>query len=202
MLVLVRHGESAWNAADRFAGSVDVALTPAGREEARAAARRLCEQGIVPTVVHTSLLVRARSTASLMIDACGLRDVPVRRIERLNERHYGLLQGMPRADAADRYGAEQVRRWRRGIGDRPPLDAQGRGESLADVRHRVLPYADGELLPALEAGHTVLVVSHGNTLRMLIQVLEDLTDERAAALEVPTGGARVYATVERLLRVG
>lgn len=202
MLVLVRHGESAWNAADRFAGSVDVALTPVGREEARAAGRRLCEQGIVPTVVHTSLLVRARSTANLMLDACGLRDVPVRHIERLNERHYGSLQGMPRAEAADRYGAEQVRRWRRGIGDRPPLDASGRGESLADVRHRLSPYVDGELVPALEDRHAVLVVSHGNTLRMLVQLLEGLTDEQAAALEVPTGGARVYATVEGLPRVG
>lgn len=201
MLVLVRHGESAWNAADRFAGSVDVALTPAGRAEARAAGRRLCEQGVVPTVVHTSLLVRARSTADLMLDACGLRDVPVRHIERLNERHYGSLQGMQRADAADRYGAEQVRRWRRGIGDRPPLDARGRGESLTDVRHRLLPYVDGELVPALDDGHAVLVVSHGNTLRMLVQLLEGLTDEQAAAVEVPTGGARVYATAEGL-RVG
>ena len=202
MLVLVRHGESAWNADDRFAGWVDVGLTRAGQVEARAAGRRLCEEGITPTLVHTSLLARARDTADLILDVCGLPDVPVRRTERLNERHYGSLQGMLRTEAAERYGAAQVARWRRGIGDRPPLDARGRGESLADVRCRLSPYVDGELFPALADGQVVLVVSHGNTLRMLVQVLEGLTDEEAAAVDVPTGGTRVYATADGLVRVG
>jgi 2,3-bisphosphoglycerate-dependent phosphoglycerate mutase len=202
VLILVRHGESVWNADDRFAGWVDVALTRAGREETRAAGRWLYEQGIIPTVVHASLLARARNSADLMLDACGAPEVPVLRTERLNERHYGALQGMPRAEAVDRYGAVQVTRWRRGIGDRPPADAEGRGESLADVRVRLWPYVDGELFPALDAGHTVLVVSHGNTLRMLVQVLEGLRDEQTAALDVPTGGARVYATVNGVRRVG
>lgn len=192
MLVLVRHGESAWNAADRFAGWVDVALTEAGREQARATGRRLREQGVVPTLAHTSLLARARSTADLVLDACGVPAVPVLRTDRLNERHYGALQGLRRGEAVERFGAEQVARWRRGIADRPPADARGRGESLADVRLRLRPYVDAELLPALEAGHTVLVVSHGNTLRMLTQLVAGLSDRAAAALEIPTGAFRVH----------
>ena len=199
MLVLVRHGESAWNAADRFAGWIDVALTAAGREEARAAGRSLREQGIVPTVAHTSLLTRARSTADLILDATGAATAPVLRTDRLNERHYGALQGMRRAEAAVRYGAEQLARWRRGIGDRPPADAAGHAESLADVRVRLWPYVDVELLPALDAGETVLVVSHGNTLRMLTQVLLGLSDAETGALAVPTGVPRIYRDVPRLL---
>ena len=193
MLILVRHGESAWNVTDRFAGWADVALTEAGRVEARSAGRWLSEQGIVPTVAHTSLLTRARNTADLMLDACGASTVPVLATQRLNERHYGALQGMARSEAVERFGADAVARWRRGIEDRPPADAAGRGESLADVRVRLWPYLDGQLLPALDAGETVLVVSHGNTLRMLTQVLVGLSDAEAAALAVPTGIPRVIA---------
>jgi 2,3-bisphosphoglycerate-dependent phosphoglycerate mutase len=202
MLVLVRHGESAWNAADRFAGWIDVALTADGREEARAAGRLMRQQGIVPTVAHTSLLARARNTADLILDACGAPTIPLHATAALNERHYGALQGMRRSDAVERYGAEQVARWRRGIDGRPPADPNGRGESLADVRLRLRPYVTGELLPALDAGHTVLVVSHGNTLRMLVQLVEGLGDDAAGALEVPTGGLRVYEGVGPVLRAG
>ncbi len=191
MLILVRHGESTWNAEDRFAGWADIALTRAGCEEARSAGRWLRARGIVPTTAHTSLLTRARDTTDLVLDACGAPPVAVLCSERLNERHYGLLQGMPRAAAVERYGTTQVARWRRGIHDRPPADAAGRAESLADVRIRLRPYVDGELLPALEAGQALLVVSHGNTLRMLTQVIEGLTDEEAIGLEIPTGGVRV-----------
>lgn len=200
MLVLVRHGESAWNADDRFAGWVDVALTERGREEARSTGRWLRERGIAPSVAHTSLLTRARHSAQLMLDGCGLHDVPALHTARLNERHYGALQGMPRTEAAERYGEERVARWRRGVGERPPVDEEGRAESLSDVRVRLWPYVDHDLIPALDAGHTVLVVSHGNTLRMLTQVLEGLSDAEAAALEVPTGGSRVYETLSGLLR--
>ncbi|MBC7632157.1 2,3-bisphosphoglycerate-dependent phosphoglycerate mutase [Aeromicrobium sp.] len=191
MLILVRHGESAWNADDRFTGWADVALTAAGRQEARSAGSWLRSEGIVPTSAHTSLLTRALGTTDLVLDACCGSDVPVLRTDRLNERHYGILQGMSRAAAAERYGAARVARWRRGIHDRPPADAAGRAESLADVRLRLRPYLDDELLPALDAGQTVLVVSHGNTLRMLIQALERLSDVEAAGLELRTGGVRV-----------
>ena len=199
MLILVRHGESAWNAGDRFAGWADVALTDTGREEARSAGLWLWGRGIVPSVVHTSLLSRACTSAHLMLDACGAPNVPVLSTARLNERHYGALQGMPRTVAVERYGADHVARWRRGVSDRPPVDADGRAESLSDVRVRLRPYVDEDLIPALDAGHTVLVVSHGNTLRMLTQALEGLSDDDAAALEVPTGGSRIYETVSGLL---
>ncbi|MEV0809663.1 2,3-diphosphoglycerate-dependent phosphoglycerate mutase [Micromonospora sp. NPDC050200] len=201
MLVLARHGESAWNAADRFAGWADVALTEAGREEARSTGVRLRANGISPNVTHTSLLARARDSADLILDACGVPDAPVLRTARLNERHYGALQGMPRAEAAERYGAARVARWRRGVDARPPVDADGRAESLSDVRERLRPYVDDELFPALDAGHTVLVVSHGNTLRMLAQLLEGLSDDDASALVVPTGSARVYEAGSGLRRV-
>lgn len=192
-LVLLRHGESEWNATDRFAGWADVGLTATGREEARAAGRRLLADGLVPDVVHTSRLARAVDTADLVLASCGAPDVGALRTELLNERHYGALQGMRRADAVARYGADPVARWRRGIDGRPPRDAEGRSESLADVRTRLQPYAAGILSPQLAAGRTVLVVSHGNTIRMLRRLVEGLTDEQACALEVPTGRPVVIA---------
>lgn len=201
MLILVRHGESVWNAADRFAGWADIALTPAGREQARAAGRRLRAEGVLPTTAHTSLLARAWGTTLLLLEALGAPDLPMLATELLNERHYGALQGMRRTSAAERYGALQVAAWRRGIEDRPPVDAAGRGETLADVRRRLEPYLNGALVPALNAGHTVLVVSHGNTLRMLAQALEGLSDEEAVGMEIPTGGIRVIdASLSRLGR--
>lgn len=203
MLVLVRHGESTWNASDRFTGRVDVPLTEAGRIEARATGRWLRGRGILPTVVHSSTLVRARSTAELVLEECGSVSVPVLETARLNERHYGALQGMTRSDAVARFGAGQVARWRRGaVHERPPSDEHGRGESLEDVRLRQDPYIEDELLPALEAGGTVLVVSHGNALRMLVQRLEGLSDEEAVAIELPTGAARVYDRISELRPVG
>lgn len=194
MVVLVRHGESEWNAADRFAGWADIGLTERGRDEARSVGRALREVGLVPDVVHTSLLARARDTADLLLEACGRPHGPVLRTERLNERHYGALQGLSRVHAVEVHGAEQLGRWRRGIHDRPPVGPDGRGESLADVRHRLLPYLDEELLPALAEGQLVVVVSHGNTLRMLRQLLEGLTDRATSALNMPTGS---YHLVDR-----
>lgn len=200
MLVLVRHGESVWNAADRFAGSIDVALTETGRAEARAAGIWLREHGITPSVAHTSLLARARNTAALALDACGCPGVPVLATARLNERHYGALQGMTRTHAVTAFGAEQVARWRRGLDDRPPADRRGRAESLADVGRRLVPYIQNDLLPALDAGGVVLVVSHGNALRMLVRKLEGLTEAETGSLEVPTGAPRVYAEFAGLRR--
>ncbi len=134
-----------------------------------------------------------------MLDACGAAALPQVRSARLNERHYGALQGMPRAEATERYGAEAVARWRRGIDGRPPVDVRGRAESLADVRVRLWPYVEDELLPALHAGHSVLVVSHGNTMRMLTQILVGLSDVEASALEVPTAVPTIYRDVSQLL---
>lgn len=202
MLVLLRHGESEWNAADRFAGWADIGLTKVGRDEARAAGGQLLARGLVPDVVHTSRLVRAIETGDLVREACGVPDVSVMRTELLNERHYGALQGLRRGDAVASYGAAQVARWRRGIDARPPLDTDGRGESLADVRLRVLPYVHQCLTPQLEQGRTVLVVSHGNTIRMLRRLIEGMTDEQACALEVPTGHPVVVERISSVRRAG
>ena len=186
-LVLLRHGESEWNASDQFAGWADVGLTAAGRAEALAAGRQLWADGLAPDVVHTSRLARAVDTADLVLASCGGATAAVLRTELLNERHYGALQGMRRTDAVARYGAGRVAHWRRGVDHRPPRDAEGRGESLADVRVRLEPYAADILSPQLAAGRTVLVVSHGNTIRMLRRLIEGLSDDQACALEVPTG---------------
>lgn len=191
MLILVRHGESAWNADDRFAGQADVGLTPVGCAEARVAGRRLRQHGLVPEVAHTSTLSRAVDTLDELLSRCGPHDVVTRRCPELDERHYGALQGMSRTRAVQVYGAEQVARWRRGIHDRPPFDAAGHGESLADVRLRLQPYVDDVLRPELDGGRRVVVVSHGNTLRMLRQLVEGLTDEQAARSEIATGDLRV-----------
>ena len=154
----------------------------------------------MPTVAHTSVLTRAVSTADLILDACGAATVPTLRTPLLNERHYGALQGLPRTAAVERFGAAQVARWRRGISDRPPADAAGHGESLADVRARIRPYVETVLFPVLDAGDPVLLVSHGNTLRMLRQIVEGLTDAQASALELPTGGYVRYEDVSGLRR--
>ena len=195
MLILVRHGESAWNADDRFAGQADVGLTAVGRAEARVAGRRLREQDLVPDVAHTSTLSRAIDTLDELLALCGPHDVAARRCPELDERHYGALQGLDRTRAVEMHGAEQVARWRRGIHDRPPLDAAGRGESLVDVRIRLQPYINDLLRPELDAGRRVLVVSHGNTLRMLCQLVEGLTDDETSRLDIPTGDVRVVDRV-------
>ena len=191
MLLLVRHGQSVWNASDRFAGCTDITLTDEGREEARALGRWLADAGHQPTRVYTSALRRAIETADLALAAAGAPDVRAVRTPVLDERHYGALQGVARTAAVRQYGAEQVARWRRTVDARPPLDAEGRAESLADVRERVAPFVRDVLLPAAAAGQQVMVVSHGNTMRMLSQLVEGLSDEEACALELPTGQPRI-----------
>lgn len=193
MLILVRHGESAWNASDRFAGWADVALTPRGRDEAVATGRWLADAGIRPTHAFSSVLQRAWATADLVLRAAGQPELHVVRTQVLNERHYGALQGMARPAAVEAYGARRVAAWRRTVAARPPVDADGRGESLADVRDRVAPFVHEVLLPGLAAGRTLLVVSHGNTIRMLSQLLEGLPDNEACALELPTGHPRIVS---------
>ncbi len=212
-LVTLRHGQSTWNAENRFTGWTDVDLTDAGEEEARVAGRLLAgEQELHIDSVHTSLLTRAVRTANLALDEMELSYLPVRRHWRLNERHYGALQGLNKKETADRYGAEQVKLWRRSY-DVPPApvalddpnhpanDPRYRGvppsalpatECLKDVLLRLLPYWDDAIAPELSSGRTVFVVAHGNSLRALAKHLESISDEAIAGLDIPTGFPRVY----------
>jgi 2,3-bisphosphoglycerate-dependent phosphoglycerate mutase len=217
-LVLLRHGESEWNAKGLFAGWADVPLAPHGLDEAWAAGRRLAEAGLRPDVVHTSLLTRAVQTANATLDAAGLAWLPVRRSWRLNERHYGALQGRSRADIRQQFGDEQFTLWRRSYSvPPPPIDdaefaAQAadpryasvpaalmpRCESLRDVQRRLLPYWHDAIAPDLTAERTALVVAHGNTIRALIKHLDSIGDDAIAALNIPTGMPLVYDIGPRL----
>ncbi|HJQ85663.1 MAG TPA: 2,3-bisphosphoglycerate-dependent phosphoglycerate mutase [Candidatus Binatia bacterium] len=184
-LILLRHGQSQWNLENRFTGWVDVPLSPAGEAEARAAGAKL--RGHRIDVVFTSVLVRAIETTRLALEASGIGPVPIERDAALNERMYGDLQGMNKAEAAERFGAEQVKLWRRSYDVRPPG-----GESLADTAARVLPFWERRLLPELRAGKNVLVVAHGNSLRALVMRLDQLTPEQVLQLEIPTGAPLLY----------
>ena len=218
-LVVLRHGESTWNAENRFTGWTDVDLSPAGEAEARLAGRLLAaEPGLELDTVHTSVLTRAVRSANLALDEMGRSFLPVRRSWRLNERHYGALQGLNKKETAVAYGAEQVKAWRRsyatpppalGTGDPahpandpryaevPPLVLPG-AECLADVVKRVVPYWEDAIAPELLGGRTPLVVAHGNSIRALWKVLEAISDDDIVALEVPTGWPRVVRFDDRL----
>jgi 2,3-bisphosphoglycerate-dependent phosphoglycerate mutase len=218
-LVVLRHGESTWNAENRFTGWTDVGLSPAGEVEARSAGRLLAaETGIELDIVHTSVLTRAVETANLALEVLGRSFLPVRRSWRLNERHYGALQGLNKKETAANYGAEQVNAWRRGYSTPPPpLEASDSRhpvndpryrdlppsvlpatECLADVVKRVVPYWEDVLGPELLAGGTPLVVAHGNSIRALFKFLEGISDDDIAGLEVPTGWPRVITLDSRL----
>jgi 2,3-bisphosphoglycerate-dependent phosphoglycerate mutase len=206
-LLLLRHGESEWNSTNRFTGWVDVDLTPRGEAQARHSGRRLREAGLLPTVLHTSLLTRAVRTGTLALAAAGRTGVPVHRTWRLNERHYGALQGIDRRVARARYGDEQFRRWRRSYDAKPPPVEPGsrwdvaadpryaalgpagvpRSESLLDVRTRLLPHWHDAIVPDLRRGHTVLVTAHGNSLRALVAHLDGLSADEVLGLDIPTG---------------
>jgi 2,3-bisphosphoglycerate-dependent phosphoglycerate mutase len=179
-LLLLRHGQSQWNLENRFTGWVDVPLSPAGEAEARAAGALLRGRRI--DEVFTSVLRRAIDTATLALEAAGITDVPIVRDQALNERMYGDLQGTNKAEAAARFGAEQVKLWRRSYDVRPPG-----GESLAATAARVLPYWEAHILPDVQAGKNLLVVAHGNSLRALVMHLDGLTREQVLELEIPTG---------------
>ncbi|MCW2583767.1 MAG: phosphoglyceromutase, partial [Klenkia sp.] len=194
-LVLLRHGESDGNAAGRFTGWADAPLTERGREQARRSGALLRAAGLSPTRLHTSVLARAIDTGALACEAGQVTDIPVRRSWRLNERHYGALQGRDRSAVVAQYGPDQVQRWRRSYDGRPPPVPRGgsgdpaldpryagvpvgllpRAESLREVQDRVLPYWRGAVLPDLRTGHTVLVVGHSNSLRALIAWVDQLT---------------------------
>lgn len=217
-LILLRHGESTWNRENLFTGWIDVGLTPEGEREAREAGRLLVEEGLEPDVVHTSVLKRAIDTADLTLEAAGWGDLPTKRSWRLNERHYGALQGLDKKKTAEEYGSEQVLAWRRSYDvPPPPLDPDDEHhpshdrlyadvppeelpatECLADVVERMLPYWHESIAPDLRAGHTPLVVAHGNSLRALVKHLDGISDEEIVKLNIPTGIPLVYELDEEL----
>lgn len=184
-LVLVRHGQSTYNLENLFTGETDVPLTPRGREEARAAGTKL--KGIAFDHGFTSILQRAIETMTLLLETAGQPQLPVTRDRALNERNYGRLQGLNKADIAKQYGEEQLAVWRRSYSVRPPG-----GESLADTAARVIPYYEREILPLLQKGKNILIVAHGNSLRALMMYLEKISEEDIAHVDLPTGGPRIY----------
>jgi 2,3-bisphosphoglycerate-dependent phosphoglycerate mutase len=206
-LVLLRHGESEWNSKNLFTGWVDVDLTPFGEEQARQGGLMLREHGLLPTAIHTSLLTRAVRTGNIALEAAGRAWIPARRHWRLNERHYGVLQGKEKRTILQEYGEERFRLWRRSydvppppvgpedewqVADDPryaglPRDLMPRTESLADVIARLLPYWYDVIAPDLRAGLTALVVAHSNSLRALVTHLDRLSREEVMALNIPTG---------------
>lgn len=186
-MILLRHGQSLWNASNKFTGWTDIDLSEIGVEEARLAGQQLSELKI--DVVHTSELIRAQRTAQIVMSLnTASNDVPTHRDKRLNERHYGALQGLDKDETRAKYGAEQVHIWRRSF-DVPPPE----GESLKMCAERTLPYLAEEILPDLEAGKTVLVAAHGNSLRSIVMEIEGLTKEEILSLEIATGVPRSYS---------
>ena len=217
-LILLRHGRSQWNEKNIFTGWHDCPLAEAGRDEARRAGELMAASGLRVEVVHTSVLQRAIETAEIALAAAGRRWIPVRRSWRLNERHYGDLTGLDKADTSARYGAEQVRTWRRSFQVAPPPIRAGhpwdpagdpayaelapelvpRTESLADVTARLLPYWHDAVAPDLWAGRAVLVSAHGNSLRALVKHLDGIGDDEIAAVDLPTGLPLLYRLGEDL----
>lgn len=211
-LILLRHGQSTWNLENLFTGWTDVGLTEQGEEEAREAGRLMTEAGLDPDVLHTSVLNRAIDTAESALKVMGRQYLPVRRSWRLNERHYGDLQGLNKKETADRHGAEQVLLWRRSYDvPPPPLDPDDERhprhdpryadlppdllpatECLKDVVVRMLPYWHDVIVPDLLAGRLPLVVAHGNSIRALVKHLDGVTDEAIVELNIPTGLPLVY----------
>ncbi|MBG0811031.1 2,3-bisphosphoglycerate-dependent phosphoglycerate mutase [Methylosinus sp. H3A] len=187
ILVLLRHGESEWNAKNLFTGWKNPDLTPKGVEEARRAGRELKRIDLRFNIGFTSLLLRAQHTLDLAFHELGQRDVPVIRSRSLNERHYGDLSGLNKDEARQQWGEEQVRLWRRSYDVAPPG-----GESLKDTVARVLPFYCQEILPRAMRGERVLVAAHGNSLRALAMVLDRLTPETVSSLEISTGVPIVY----------
>ena len=211
-LVLLRHGESEWNALNLFTGWVDVALTEKGRAEAVSGGEQLVEAGLLPDVVHTSLLTRAINTAQIALAAADRRWIPVKRSWRLNERHYGALQGKDKAATLAEFGEEQFMTWRRSYDvPPPPIDdddefanfhdpryaglppeARPRTECLKDVLLRALPYWYDSIVPDLLAGKVTLVAAHGNSLRAIVKHLDKISDDDVVGLNIPTGIPLVY----------
>ena len=216
-LILVRHGESQWNEKNLFTGWVDVDLNQKGLGEANRAGELLKEAGILPDVLHTSLLRRAIKTANIALDVADRHWIPVHRTWRLNERHYGALQGKDKAQTLAEYGEAQFQLWRRSFNTPPPAidpdsefaqthdlryadlgnDLPGT-ECLADVVVRMLPYWESKIVPDLKSGNTVMVAAHGNSLRALVKHLDGISDDDIAGLNIPTGIPLIYELDENL----
>ena len=215
-LILLRHGQSDWNEKNLFTGWVDVPLTDRGRAEATRGGELIAENQLLPDVVHTSLLRRAMNTANLALDAADRLWIPVKRSWRLNERHYGALQGKNKAEIREQYGEEQFMVWRRSYDTPPPaLDDSSewsqagdpryadvadlpRTECLKDVLERFLPYWEEQIVPDLKSGRTVLVAAHGNSLRALVKHLDGISDDDIAGLNIPTGIPLYYELDQNL----
>jgi len=210
-LVLLRHGNSDWNQKNLFTGWVDVRLSEQGEAEAKRAGELLAESGIKPDILYTSVLTRAIDTANIALDAADRAWLPVKRSWRLNERHYGSLQGLDKAETLEKYGPEKFMEWRRSFDvPPPPLDDDAeysqvhderyigidgeipRTESLKIVIDRMLPYWESDIVPSLASGQTVLVTAHGNSLRALVKHLDGISDDAIAELNIPTGIPLVY----------
>ncbi|MFM6951145.1 MAG: 2,3-diphosphoglycerate-dependent phosphoglycerate mutase [Novosphingobium sp.] len=214
-LILVRHGQSQWNLENRFTGWWDVDLTTKGEEEARAAGALLKAKGMLPTVAFTSLQTRAIRTLHLALEAAGRVWIPETKDWRLNERHYGGLTGLDKAETAAKHGDDQVKIWRRSFDIPPPVLEDGSEfdlkadpryagiaipstESLKDTIARVLPYYEAAIVPVLKAGEVVLVAAHGNSLRALVKHLSGISDADITGLEIPTGQPIVYELDDNL----
>ncbi len=208
-LILVRHGQSQWNLENRFTGWWDVDLTEKGVSEAIAAGHLLAEKGLLPSRAFTSVQLRAIKTLHLALEACGRLWIPEIKDWRLNERHYGGLTGLNKAETAAKHGEEQVHVWRRSFDVPPPeMDKGGPYDLSADARYagiaipsteslkltieRVLPYWEAEILPVLASGETVIISAHGNSLRALVKHLSQISDDEITGLEIPTGQPIVY----------
>ncbi len=221
-LVLLRHGQSTWNLENRFTGWTDVPLTEQGRAEATSAGAVMSVEGFVFDVAYTSFLARAQETLSIALDAMGVEGLPVERTWRLNERHYGALQGLNKAETAAKFGEEQVKVWRRSFDIPPPPLAEDdprhpakdplyrdvpraelpRTESLADTITRFMPYWEGTIAPAIRAGKRALICAHGNSLRALVMHLDRIMKEEIVELNIPTGIPLVYELDDSLKPLG
>ena len=218
-LILLRHGESEWNSKNLFTGWVDVDINEKGVGEAKRAAELLEAEGLLPDKLHTSLLRRAIHTAYLALDGCDRHWIPVSRSWRLNERHYGGLQGLDKAETLAKYGDEQFMLWRRSFDTPPPPIEKGTEfdqsgdpryagievpltECLADVIPRMMPYWENDIRDDLSAGQTVLVTAHGNSLRALVKHLDGISDDDIAELNIPTGIPLVYELDNNFIPTG
>jgi 2,3-bisphosphoglycerate-dependent phosphoglycerate mutase len=216
-LILLRHGQSEWNVSGLFTGWVDVDLTERGREEAERGGTQMREAGLRPDVLHTSVQLRAVRTAEIALDALERKWIPVRRSWRLNERHYGALQGKSKKETLEEFGPEQFKIWRRSFDVPPPplaiddrlsgIDERYDGvprtelpttECLRDVVARLLPYWDESIALDLRAGNVVLVAAHGNSLRALVKHLDGMSDDAVVELDIPTGMPLVYQLDDEL----
>ena len=210
-LILLRHGESEWNAKNLFTGWVDVELSDKGRAEATRGGQLLKEANLLPDVLHTSLLTRAINTADIALASAGVVGIPIKRSWRLNERHYGALQGKDKAATLKEYGAEQFQLWRRSFDVPPPPIADDdqysqkndpkyanldgplpKTECLKDVVARVIPYLNDEIKSDLVSGQVVLITAHGNSIRAIVKYLDDISDTDIAGVNIPTGIPLLY----------